>query len=273
MKTLVALPKTGASVQFIEQTFRRTDWFGPAELHTAFGVDTNVPPTPALFSETVLGRAIQMDCCIVLQHDQNLDGKPLTLELLHKGRKNKDFLDGTFLYDIGWYCKEPLFTKHAPRPGLFIKGRSIIPESTGKTFVGESLIAADFVEKLFGDELPEQYGTAIEELRANADRLDKLCGTDWKEAARQCVALEFSRLFRETPVEVLYRILLAQKVNRERLFERIYTRTNDLSAGGCVVDVGGADADGALLYRWLPDRASGLLGFSFSCSGELEPAS
>lgn len=272
MTTTTAPQKTGASLQFIAETFQihRTYWFGPQEVKSTFGVEIASPQVPTLFSESVLRRAWEMNCCVVLQQDRLADGKPLTLQNLHASRENQDALGGKFLCDTDWYGNEPLFTTLVPRSSLFIKGRSVIPESTGKTFVGESLVAADFAEELFGDELPEPYGKAIEELRSETDRLEKLCRKDWQEGARQCVALSFSRFFRESPGEVLYRVLLAQKINRERLFENLYTRTNVLSPHGRVVRVGNADAGGARLNRWGPDGADDDLGFSFSCSGELE---
>ncbi len=275
MKTETAPSKTGASEQFIKKTFSRNiiDWFGTAEVKVTFGVDVPVPPTPGIFSESVLARARKMDCCVVLQHDRSVDGKPLTLRYIHDTRGNKDFLDGRLLCDTGWYGKLPLFTEQVPRPGIFIKGRGLIPDSAGKTFVGESLVAAGFVETLFGNELPEEYSRAIEELRTEAERLEKLCrsNSDWQEGARQAVALSFSRLFRdESLVEVLYRVLLGQKVNGQRLFGNIYARTNILSPGGCIVSVGRADARGAILDVWRPDGAYSSVGFSFSCSGELK---
>ncbi len=271
MTTTTAPQKTGATLSFIENRSRRTVYFGPAELNATFGVTVPVPVVPALFSETVVERALQLNCSFVQQSTTGHE-KPLTLQYLHGFRENKDALGGTFLCNIVWYQEEPLFVKHTPRPGLFMKGRSVIAESTGKTFVGESLVAANFVEELFGEELPESYGVAIKELRTGAERLEKLCHSDWQEGGRQCVALAFSRLFREPPIEVLYRVLLEQKINRERLFERIYTRTNNLSANGYVVNVGDADAHGAGLYYGRPGHANVHLGFSFSCSGALEPA-
>lgn len=272
MTTETAPVKTGASLQFIQETFQihQSYWFGPCEVKGTFGAETEPPEVPALFSEGVLERAWQMDCCVVTQAPRTADGTPFTLKHLHDARDNADFLGGTFLYNTGWYKKLSLYTKQTPRPGLFLKGRSVIAGSTGKTFLGESLIAADFVERLFGDELPEQYGIAIEELRSSAGNLEKLCEGDWKEGAQQCIALSFSRFFRESPVEVLYRVLLAQRVNRERLFENLYTRTNTLSPAGYLVSVGFAFADGAYLSSWRPQLAEVSLGFSFSCSGELK---
>lgn len=272
MTTVDTPQKTGASVQFIADTFqiRRTYWFGPNEVKDTFGVEAAEPTVPELFSESVLRRAWRMDCCVVQQVAAAADGKPLTLKCLHDTRNNADFLGGKFLYNIDWYKELSLYTGQTPRPGLFLKGRSVIPDSNGKTFVGESLVAAGFVQRLFGDELPEQYGTAIEELRAGADKLEKLCAKNWKEGAQQCVALAFSRFFREPPVEALYRVLLVQKVNDECLFADIYTRTNTLSLGGSLVVVGSAGADGADLSYWDPRPARDNLGFSFSCSGELE---
>ena len=272
MTTTEAPPQTGATLAFIEEQSSRTDYFGPSELKTTFGVEALPPAVPPLFSNEIIVRALQRSCCIVQQIGTTAEGIPLTLQHLYTSRENKDALDGKFLYKPDWYGQEPLYTTQVPRSRLFIKGRNIIPGSNGKTFIGESLIAADFIEELFGDALPESYGNAIEELRSDADRLEKLSSSDWQEAARQCVALAFSRFFRESPVEVLYRVLLAQKVNRERLFERMYTRTNVLSANGVVVDVGGAVAVGAGLDGWGPYDAGDDLGFSFSCSGELELA-
>lgn len=272
MTTTVALRKTGASWQFIQEHSKKTNSFGPYELKGTFNLEVALRSTPAVFSDEVILRALNMDCCIVLQHDQEgSKGKPLTLQYLHETFRNKDMLDGTFLFNTEWYQGEPFFTTDTPRPGLFIKGRDVIQGSTGKTFIGESLIAAKFVEVLFGDELPEQYGVAIEELRTGAGRLERLCQSNWIEGGRQCVGLAFSRFFRESPVEVFYRILLAQKVNRERLFEGLYTRTNRLSSDGGLVAVGYAGAVGAGLSRWSPGYADDDVGFSFSCSGELEP--
>ena len=272
MTTTEAPRKTGASLQFIDDTFQihRTYSFGTKALKDKFGDKVEPLSVPALFSENVLRRAWEMDCCVVLQHSHTEAGTPLTLRHLHDTRGNKDFLGGKFLYNTDWYKELPLFTEQTSRNGLFLKGRSLMPDSTGKTFVGESLIGADFAERLFDNEMPEQYGAAIEELRTGAERLEKLCGRDWQEGARQCVALAFSRFFRESPVEVLYRVLLAQKLNRERLFERFYTRTNALSPDFGVVCVGGSDAGGACVDRWDPQCASDDLGFSFSCSGEVE---
>lgn len=270
MTTETAPRKTGASVQFIANLFQisKIYWFGPSEIKDTFGVKAEPLPVPALFSEKVLDRAWRMGCCIVQQIAAAANGAPLTLNHLYKSLENGDYLNGKFLYSVDWYAAEPFFTTQTPRSGIFIKGRDIVAGSTGKTFVGESLVAADFAEKLFGDELPDEYGTAIEELRSGADALENLGSRNWKEGARQCMELTFSQLFRESPVEVLYRTLLAQRVNRERLFESRYTRTNVRSSDGDVVGVGDTLESGACLGRWRPQLARGHLGFSFSCSGE-----
>ncbi|MCR4311294.1 MAG: hypothetical protein NUV54_01865, partial [Candidatus Taylorbacteria bacterium] len=279
--TTQTAPQTGATAENAREIFkiRRTNYFGAAEIKDTFGVKTTEPTRmPNLFTNTVLERANRMGLCLVRQVDKTADGTSLTLKYLYESQENKDFLDGKILLpDNDWYRQqreeEDLFAEHTPRPGLFLKGRGVIEGTLGKTFIEESLIGATFVEQFFGQQLPEEYGRAIENLRQQAERLEKLCRNDWQEAARQCRDLQFSSFFRETPVEVIYRILLAQKINKERLFEKVYTRTKSLSRDASLVDVGDAALAGASLGYWDPDFADGYMGFSFSCSGELEAES
>ncbi|PIQ91656.1 MAG: hypothetical protein COV70_02515 [Parcubacteria group bacterium CG11_big_fil_rev_8_21_14_0_20_39_22] len=271
--TTATAPQIGATAENVREIFeiRRTNYFGAKEVNATFDVETNEPVRmPNLFTDTVLERANRMGLCLVQQVDKAADRKPLTLKYIYESRKNKDFLGGKILCNSDRYKEESLFTKHTPRPGLFLKGRGVIEGTLGKTFIGESLIGAEFVEELFGKQLPEEFGKAIEDLLNQAEDLEKLCRSDWREAARQCANLRFSRFFRETPVEVVYRILIAQKVNRERLFEDVYARTNTLSQGVGLFGVGYAYSDGARLGDWIPVSADGDLGLSFSCSGEIE---
>jgi len=280
MTTTIA-PALGATVEDARKIFeiRHTSYFGSKEVKDTLGVKMNEPiRMPNLFTNTVLERANRMGLCLVRQVDKDPDGSPLTLKYLYDTRENEDFLDGKILFpDNNWYRQqgeeEPLFVEHTPRPGLFLKGKGVIDGTLGKTFIGESLIGAEFVEKLFDEQMPEEFGKAIQDLRDQAENLEDLCRSDWQEAARQCADLQFSRFFRETPVEVIYRILLAQKINRERLFETVYTRTNSLSRGGSLVLVGSAGSAGAFLDDWVPVIARGHVGFSFSCSGDLEAES
>jgi len=114
--------------------------------------------------------------------------------------------------------------------------------------------------------MPEVYKEAIDEFEAKKAGIQAILTSNWQEAAKQLSELKINQLSRQLPVETMYDFLMYFKNNKKRLLKSKYTWTSRRDSGGKLVGFGDADAAGAGVGRWTPDRVGGSLGVAFSRS-------
>ena len=262
----------GASMAFAKKLYDRgTDCFGSDEIKQVFGIEldlANVPPIP--FSEEELLRAHALGQSPFLFVDKTKNGKPLTMMAMRDQFKNK-LGDGKLLFNTDWYekkNKEAFFLSETPTFGWKLVSREVIPDSLGKDYLGQTQILADYVrDRVYkGVEMPPLYQKAIDELAERKEELAKIVRKDWKQGAEALVDLKINQLFRETPVEVLYRLVVYYKVNKERLLPATYAWTKKNPAIGCIVYVGRCGSRGVYVDDGGPDGSNSNLGVCFSRS-------
>jgi hypothetical protein len=265
--------RTSASESFARSLFTRgTDFFGPAEIRDVLMIDLgdSIPEIP--FTEEELTRARQLGQYLVLTCPINAKGKPLTMSGLYDALGN-EIGGGKLLYEIDWYKDEDFFTTEPVTliPTWKLVSREVIPGSTDVNYLGQTLAIAQYLrEQVYeGQELPAPYQQAVDELESKKDGLERLMNDDWKKAAQQLADLQINQLFRENPAEVMYRLALYLKVNREYLLENMWTWTNSRSSDGYLVDVGLFDSSGAGVDSVFPRDSLSHLGVCFSRSSVL----
>ena len=242
------------------------DFLGPEAIKSAFGVEMEeIPEIP--FSKEELEKAKELNQQLVLYADKAPDGKPLTGEKLLELTDNKTSDGRNLFYDTDWYKNEDFFTKEVPRAGWKLVSKETIPDSTSKKYVEQTETIVSYLKgKVFKDQpLPEEYQKAINEFNAKKQELVKLLNSNWQKAAEELENLEITKLTRETPIEVLYRLALNERENKKRLLPN-YSWTFRRSSNGKLVYVGDFDSDGVIVNGSGPGFSSGILGVSFSRS-------
>ena len=147
--------------------------------------------------------------------------------------------------------------------GLTRSHESLISGSIEQTDV----IIRALREQAFKDiEMPEEYEEAIREFEANKDRLTKLMGENWQQAAKELAELKITQLTRQSIQETIYDMALYYDKNGKRLLSNVYTWSNSRSTDGCLVYLGHFDAKGVLGSRWTPVSRYGNLGVLLSRS-------
>ena len=244
---------------------------GINEVKSAFGIEvpeSEVPPIP--FSETELERAKELNQFLVLRADTTQDGQSLTMLKMHEILL-EDFSKkgaGDVLYSTtGWKEKESFFTDDTPTIQWALSSKELIPNSTSKNYLEQSLEIAEYLEKeVFSSiEMPDEYKVAILELKDKKEELVKLIETgDKSKYEGELSKLKVNQLTRQSPVETLYDILIYFQNNDERLLENKYAWTHTATSDGDRVRVGGFDSDGADVYGRSDGRSLSALGVVFS---------
>lgn len=243
---------------------------GPDEIKKAFGIEVseeNIPHIP--FSEQELKRAKELNQFLVLRVNKTVEGKPLTMkeisQLLQKDFKDK--VRGKVLCSVDWYADEPFYKKESPRFSWALTSKELIEDSTNKNYLQQTETIANYlINEVYKDlEMPTQYQEAIEEFEAKKEKLTKLINTGDKNIYEPEISkLKLNKLTRQSPVEVLYDILIYFQNNNKRLLENKWTWTHATDSDGKRVFVGPFDSDGARVSRDSDDLSISYLGVAFS---------
>ena len=269
----------GLAFEDAERLFGK-DFLGPKTVEKIFGnKPETVPNIP--FSKAELQRAKELGQQLILQVDtmtqkeDRLMSKekiaPLTLENL-KQKFTKAHDDGKVFYDQDWYNNEDFFKKEKPRVGWRLTSKDLLPGSTSKSYLEQTDVLVEHLEKQIfkGIELPKPYKDAIAEFKRKRTEIEPLAksGTDseWKRGSQMLADLAITKLVRELPIEVMYRLILNDQANKDKPLPSTYTWTASRASGGPLVGVGGFGGDGARVFRDAPGLVSGRLGVSFSRS-------
>lgn len=244
------------------------DFFGPADIEKVFGVRLDaVPEIP--FSKEELDTAKKLNQQLIYQHDVMERGTPITLENLkkfftktHDGKK--------VFYDRDWYENESFWKQEKPRDGWRLTSKDLLPGSTSKSYLEQTDVLIEHLEaQIFKNtKLPKQYEDAVAEFKRKRSEIEPLAksttDSEWKRGSQMLADLAITKLTRELPVEVMYRLILNDQARKEKLLPSKYTWTASRESVGRLVDVGGFDADGACVSRGDPDCRGDSLGVSFS---------
>ena len=253
----------GASESFARTLFTRgTDIFGAREIKDAFGIEiSDVPPIPFTEEELIAARP----------RGESLIFQPadVTMKSIYELTGNKTSDGKKLLYDISGCKNEAFFEAYRLRYGWRLTSQEVISISRGRGYLGQTQALANHLkETVFaGIEMVESATLAVIEFEKEKQELEILLSNDWEEAARRMVALKINEKFRETPVEVFFRLALYERINGVRLLPSKWTWTNVLSSRGDIINLGRFNEYGVSIYGGGSPRDSfGNPGVCFSRS-------
>lgn len=251
------------------------DFFGPDAVKKAFGVELSDSEIPEItFSQQELERAKELGQRLILRVDRAQDRSVLTMNRMQKLLQeefSKDPKKGKVLFDTSWYKDEAFFNAQAPRMKWALVGKDVLPGSTGKHYLDQTIAINDYlVQQVLDGPVSDEHKAAIADFRIKRPDLKKamdevLAGSgDWQKLAKDLSELRLNQMFRQTPAEVLYDMLMVVQNTEGRFLPDKYTWTNGQSRVGRLVNVGRSDAEGARVLNGHPHYADGALGVVFS---------
>lgn len=267
------------SIQEAERLFGK-DFFGSKQIEQVFGQDIEATVLP--FSKKELERAKELGQQLIFQTDR-MDVKnpdtgeiernvPITLENLKKYfRETYDKVRLFWVFE-GRYKDEDSFKKEVPRAGARLTAKDLIPNSTAKSYIEQTdMLIEHLQEDVFkGRELPKQYEDAITEFKKKRPEIEPLAKssfeTEWRQGSQMLADLAITKLTRELPVEVMYRFILNDQINKDELPPSTYTWIAGRAAGSILVDVGLGGRNPQVLRFYPGTRWRGPLGIAFSRS-------
>ncbi len=243
---------------------------GPEEVKDVFGIEVETVP-PILFPEEMLEK-LKDSCRLILYADKFPDGTPVTGETVMRKFDNKKVDGSKLLYDTDWYENDDFFTKESPQLRWKIVSDEVIPGSTSQNYLVQTETLANFVETRYGDinAIPPDIKEMIDEARTLAtdanfrSAVESQDETEWEPAAEKLATLPLNRRFRESFVELLYRLALTDRSKAEQLLKSAYSWTNSRASVGDLVRSGSFDASGALVYGDGPRNSNSSIGCVFS---------
>ncbi len=254
-------------IYIAEQIFGK-DFLGPDAIKTAFDFTPKAKDIPDIpFSLAEIERAKELGQFLVLRINKTPDGRPLTMKKMNelKGRKTKD--GGKILYNSDWYKDEKFFTTDTPSLGWALVSKQVIPNITNKNYLEQTEEIVNYLEtEVFKDQpMSLECKEAIDEFNRDKEEIQPLMESNWKLAAKKLAQLKVNRLFRNTPSEVLYDVLLRKEKGSEYPVNfRIWTSSR--GSNGRLVDLGGIDFDGVGVYSHPPHFSVDFQGACFSRS-------
>ena len=246
------------SLKAAESIFRRgTDCFGPEHIEDAFKMKVKIVPEIS-FTEAELDAAKKRGECLRL-------GVPITMKAVAEARGNKQTKGEPLLFNIDWCKDETFYTTDTVRKGWALCNKEVLPESACKNYLEQTDFLVEHVSNKIWtpDTVPPKVAEAIATFKKKRAAIEKAMNSDWKKAAEDLEGLAFNSMFRESPAEILYRLVLNQAVNGERSLENMYAWSNQRSSGSELVYVGRFGGDGAHVFSDGPGVSRGILGSSF----------
>ncbi len=243
------------------------DFFGSEAIKQTFGIEVKETP-PIQFSSAELERAKALGQELILFIHEAADGEPLGIAKMNELILGKTSDSQKLLYGGDgkggikadtWY-KDERFLQEAPRAGWRLVSKEIVPDSQSKNYLEQTEHLIEYAQKeiFIGAPMPEKYNQALTEFQIKKEEINELLNTDWKKAGEILEDLEISRLIRETTPEALYRLILNERVNKERSLTAKHTWTQTRSSGGDFVVVGHFGAGGVNVNSNGPDSSGAL---------------
>jgi len=260
------------------------NFMGPEQVKIAFGIELKPEQIPQIpFSKEELERARELGQFLVLRVSQvpyrNDPSKvePLTMKKLDEilspkfQKQNK----GKVLSDIDRYKNEDSYTKETPQAGWALVSKDVIPHSYHESGVKEYKDYIIQTEKLIkylenkvfqNQDIPEIYEQAIKEFNQirQQEKLDELITQNRQEAAQILENLQITQLVRQSPVEILYDLMINFQNTGQRLLKKKYTWSRRRSSDGWLFSVGFFGTRGVMVSIWRPFNSDKFLGVCFS---------
>lgn len=264
----------GVSLEEAEKIFGQ-DFLGPKAVEAVFTIplaESAIVPIP--FSREELENAKALGQQLIFQaHAMMTDYNPIDGNIVEaitlKNLKERFVVasDGNATwYEQNWYNNEEFFSEKMPQPCWRLTSKDVIHGSNGKNYLEQTEILISHLrnEVFMGIELPKQYAEAIEEFEREKELIAECMKKDWKEASHWLASLKITKLTRETPVEVMYRLILQEQTNKKRSLSNRFTWTSRCSLSGELVFVGHFNSDGVVVTNNVPDLSYITNGVCFS---------
>lgn len=239
------------------------------------------------FSEAEIERAAEIGHYAILQVSTTADGKPITICRMEAMRRSKhsgqvDMLtcdgDSTRSGTVSWYARERFYTHEVPAYGWKLVTRSVIPDSVGRDYIGQTQAIADYLVHVVyrtrrgmpKRELPELYRRALAEFGSRREELETLRRANPRRCLEIAAALRINRLFRERAVEVCYGLMMTEAAWGLELLDGLHTWTASLSSMSAAVTIGRMERD-VYISDDIVDRSDKEIGVRF-CRAPLDPS-
>lgn len=262
------------SLEEAEKIFGK-DFLGPESVEAAFGISISkerVVPIP--FSKEELENAKALGQQLIFQAEvMKMGDGPFGMEFDTITPKNlkKVFMtasDGKPMwYNQDWYDNEEFFVEKTPPPCWKLTSKDVVPNSTSKNYLEQTEVLVSHIKNdvFKGVDLPKEYAEAIAEFEEEKAAIaERMKGDNWKDASQWLTDLKITKLTRETPVEAMYRLVLQERTNKEKLLSSKYTWTSGRASSSELVIVGDFVSVGADVHSDQPDYSGSNIGVSFS---------
>lgn len=240
-------------------------FLGPKLIKETFGIEVKII-LPIPFSKKELQEAKNRGEELILYVGH------MSMKDMYEKYKMKSTDGGKLLYDNDWYKDEDFYKFDNTVPVWKLVSREVIPGTTSKNYLEQTQILIDHLKnEVFKSIVPRDYPTelrvAMVEFNNEKDNIAELLKSNWKKAAEELEKLKITSLTRETPAEVLYRLILSEKKTGKKSLPSTYTWTSKRSSYGKFVVVGYFDSDGVYVIHDAPGRTSSDLGACLSRRG------
>jgi hypothetical protein len=222
------------------------DFLGPREVEQVFGsMSETIPDIP--FSKEELERAKELGQQLIFYTDKMnvmTDGHETVAPITIKNLKEKfsSAHDGNPMISSGVEARvedehdKPSFcTKQKPRKGWRLTSPNVIPKTAGTIWLKEQTetLIKYLKDNVFeGGTMPREYQDAIAEFEAQERKLAELQTLvteddyGYDKLMEGINKLAITKLCRESPVEVVYRLVLNDQVRQEKQLPATYISTN-----------------------------------------------
>ncbi len=238
------------------------NYFGPEAVEKVFRVKLSAMKIPEIpFPKQDLEKAKGRGQMLILRVDRASDEAPLTMEKMNGG-------SNLLFHNMRWCQGETFFTHETPRVGWALVSKTILPKSTKKNDLQQTELLAQELRKVFeGNTLPPDVKKALEDFEKQKGKIaEHLIHQGWGKAADMLSELDLNKLFRRSPVEIVYDLVTVFGNTGERLLGNRSERTSRLYLRDNLVILGDFGFDGVSLSYWIPDGDISDLGVSFSRS-------
>ncbi|MDB5259009.1 MAG: hypothetical protein JWO73_217 [Candidatus Taylorbacteria bacterium] len=206
--------------------------------------------------------------------DMDMTLKHLQFQFRNKLGSGKLFHDYTVYekqevwFDPDWCAKERFFMEQTPKFERRIVAPAIIPGSADEDYFVQTEMIEDFLlGKVYKNinKLPLAYADAVQEFRSRKKDLAKMIKlVDWDVCSQHYVNLKLNRIFRMTPVETAFCVIIYQMLNGKCILENTAHATSVRPSYGDIVSIGGFNQDGGLIVHDKPSKKDACTGVLFS---------
>ena len=229
----------------------KENFLGPEAIKKTFGFTPEaIPPIP--FKQEELKRAKELNQILILQVSEDESKNPLTMKSMNEKVRGVATAANKLLYNIDWYKDELFFTNESVSSGWKLVSKEVIPETQkNKNYLEQTEILIDHLKTAVFENhpLPQEYEDAIAEFETEKAGIAAIIDSDWKKAGEMLLKLKITTLLKESAPDLLYRLILEDNSNNQKLLGAIYSWTKSRSSDGHLVSVGGFNAEGAYVDR------------------------